>query len=92
MYTRSTGSCKTKSPHVIRGGGELIEKDNSSIPGGCTFKVNCELTIIRHESSNMSRQQDPKGVILTGYISNIEVVSPASGVNSAEEIESSSLR
>ncbi|XP_035630627.1 rho GTPase-activating protein 18 isoform X1 [Oncorhynchus keta] len=39
----------------------------------------------------MSRQQDPKGVILTGYISNIEVVSPASGVNSAEEIESSSL-
>ncbi|XP_036831626.1 rho GTPase-activating protein 18 isoform X1 [Oncorhynchus mykiss] len=40
----------------------------------------------------MSRQQDPKGVILTGYISNIEVVSPASGVNSAEEIESSSLR
>nr|XP_029532766.1 rho GTPase-activating protein 18 isoform X2 [Oncorhynchus nerka] len=39
----------------------------------------------------MSRQQDPKGVILTGYISNIEVVSPASGVSSAEEIESSSL-
>ncbi|XP_029608613.1 rho GTPase-activating protein 18 isoform X2 [Salmo trutta] len=39
----------------------------------------------------MSRQQDPKGVILTGYISNIEVLSPASGVNSAEEIESSSL-
>uniref|UniRef100_A0A4W5KBP7 Rho GTPase activating protein 18 n=1 Tax=Hucho hucho TaxID=62062 RepID=A0A4W5KBP7_9TELE len=39
----------------------------------------------------MSRQQDPKGVILTGYTSNSDVVPPASGVNSAEEIESSSL-
>ncbi|KAK6297346.1 hypothetical protein J4Q44_G00319290 [Coregonus suidteri] len=39
----------------------------------------------------MSHQQDAKGVILTGYFSNSEVLPPASGVKSAEEIESSSL-
>ncbi|XP_038824052.1 rho GTPase-activating protein 18-like [Salvelinus namaycush] len=39
----------------------------------------------------MNRQQDAKGVILTGYFSNSEVLPPASGVNNAEEIESSSL-
>uniref|UniRef100_A0A8C7DJB5 Rho GTPase activating protein 18 n=1 Tax=Oncorhynchus kisutch TaxID=8019 RepID=A0A8C7DJB5_ONCKI len=39
----------------------------------------------------MNRQQDAKGVILTGYFSNSEVSPPASVVNNAEEIESSSL-
>ncbi|KAL0967371.1 hypothetical protein UPYG_G00251400 [Umbra pygmaea] len=38
----------------------------------------------------MSHQEDAEGVILTGYLSNIEVL-PASVVDSAEEIKSSSL-
>ncbi|XP_064780712.1 rho GTPase-activating protein 18-like [Oncorhynchus masou masou] len=46
---------------------------------------------MQHESRNMNRQQDAKGVILTGYLSNSEVSPPASVVNNAEEIESSSL-
>ncbi|XP_041721353.2 rho GTPase-activating protein 18-like [Coregonus clupeaformis] len=46
---------------------------------------------MQHESRNMSRQQDAKRVILTGYFSNSEVLPPASRVDSAEEIESSSL-
>ncbi|KAM9421707.1 rho GTPase-activating protein 18-like isoform 1-T1 [Salvelinus alpinus] len=53
---------------------------------------------MQHEPRNMNRQQDAKGVILTGYFSNSEILPPASGVNNAEidrdistEIESSSL-
>ncbi|XP_021467484.2 rho GTPase-activating protein 18 isoform X1 [Oncorhynchus mykiss] len=46
---------------------------------------------MQHESRNMNRQQDAKGVILTGYFSNSEVSPPASVVNNVEEIESSSL-
>ncbi|XP_055728847.1 rho GTPase-activating protein 18-like isoform X2 [Salvelinus fontinalis] len=46
---------------------------------------------MQHEPRNMNRQQDAKGVILTGYFSNSEVLPLASGVNNAEEIESSSL-
>ncbi|XP_024275749.1 rho GTPase-activating protein 18 isoform X2 [Oncorhynchus tshawytscha] len=46
---------------------------------------------MQHESRNMNRQQDAKGVILTGYFSNSDVSPPASVVNNAEESESSSL-
>uniref|UniRef100_A0AAY5KQF5 Rho-GAP domain-containing protein n=1 Tax=Esox lucius TaxID=8010 RepID=A0AAY5KQF5_ESOLU len=39
----------------------------------------------------MNRQEGAKGVILTGYFSNSEVLPPNSGVSSADEIGSSSL-
>ncbi|XP_067098068.1 rho GTPase-activating protein 18 isoform X2 [Osmerus mordax] len=40
----------------------------------------------------MSRQQDSKGVILTGYFSNSEVVPPLTGLNNVEDSESPALR
>ncbi|XP_067098069.1 rho GTPase-activating protein 18 isoform X3 [Osmerus mordax] len=39
----------------------------------------------------MSRQQDSKGVILTGYFSNSEVVPPLTGLNNVEDSESPAL-